>query len=103
MVADVRHDRPATTAHNRDERHHRQPRRPTVSDEPMAQAAPEELDPRAKAVQEVALAEQRVSYARRDRDRAVKRVGELETALAKARAVAADALGVRESELAGLR
>jgi hypothetical protein len=74
-----------------------------MSQEDQPQEAPPELDPRAQAVQELAFAEQRVAYARRERDRAVKRVEELETALAEARAVAADALGVRESELAGLR
>lgn len=74
-----------------------------MSDDIEAQEAPVELDPRAQAVQELALAEQRVTYARRERDRAVKRVEEVEAALADARAAAAKALGVCESELAGLR
>lgn len=65
--------------------------------------APVELDPRAQAVQHLALTEQRVAYARRERDRLMNRVEELEEELAEARTAAADALGVRESELAGLR
>lgn len=74
-----------------------------MNEDVKAQEAPVELDPRAQAVQELAWAEQRVSQARRDQDRAVKRVEELEKALVDARAAAADALGVRASELAGLR
>jgi hypothetical protein len=72
-------------------------------DEPQPQEAPVELDPRAQAVQGLALAEQRVTYARRERDRAVKRVEEVEAALAEARAVVSEALGVRENDLIGLR
>ena len=68
-----------------------------------AQEAPAELDPRAQVVQELALAEKRVEYARRERDRAVKRVEEVEGQLADARAAVSEALGVRESELVGLR
>jgi hypothetical protein len=74
-----------------------------MNEDAQPQEAPAELDPRAQAVQEWAHAEQRVTYARRERDRAAKRVEELETALTEARAAAANALGVRESELVGLR
>jgi hypothetical protein len=62
-----------------------------------------ELDPRTRAVQEWSIAEQRVISARRERDRAVKHVEEVESVLADARAAAAEALGVRESDLCGLR
>jgi hypothetical protein len=68
-----------------------------------AQEAPVELDPRAQAMQKLALAERQVHCARRDRDSAVKRVEYAESALAEARTNAARALGVRETELAGLR
>jgi hypothetical protein len=74
-----------------------------MSENVEAREAPVELDPRAQAVQEMALAERAVDYARRERDRAVKRTEELELALAEARTNAARALGVRESELAGLQ
>lgn len=74
-----------------------------MSDDVQAQEAPAELDQRAQAVQNLAFAEQRVIYARRERDRAVKRVEEVEAELAERRAEAADLLGVRESELTGLR
>lgn len=75
-----------------------------MNEDVTTQEAPVELDPRAQAVQDMALAEQRVSQARRERDRAVKRVEELEAALLDAREAAADALGgVRASELSGLR
>lgn len=72
-------------------------------DEPMPMEQAPELDPRAKAVQELALAERRVQSARWERDRAVRQVEKAEGELAEARTAAADALGVRESELAGLR
>jgi len=74
-----------------------------MSDEPQPQEAPVELDPRAQAVQHLALAEQRVAYARRERDRAVKRVEEVEAELAEARSAVSEALGVRETDLVGLR
>lgn len=74
-----------------------------MNEDVEAREAPVELDSRAQAVQELSVVEQRVMSARRERDRAVRRVEEVETELAEARAAAAEALGVRESELAGLR
>lgn len=71
--------------------------------EAMPQDTPAELDPRAQAVQDLALAEQRVMYARRERDRAIRRVEEVEAELAEARAAVSEALGVRDSDLIGLR
>ena len=64
---------------------------------------PPEPDPRAAALQRVADCEQRLVYTRGERDRAIKRVEKAEEELSTARAAAADLLGVRETEMAGIR
>lgn len=68
-----------------------------------AQETPFEPDPRAAAVQRLADCERRVQTARWQRDRAVRDVEKVEEELEVARAEAADLLGVRATELAGLR